>query len=311
MVGLPKYEVLASRHAGVCYPGQADILLGEWGHAMDEYLQSASSLPSGQDFPPVLIVPHIDFRVNLELYVHSYAHLFTASTFPELVIILGVGHRCPEEFSMHPFGLQTPYGDLLPDLQTWEDISRKCDFEISRSPGSFQGEHSLDFAACWLETVRQLAFPERSFTILPVLCGGLFENLYLNTPPDETDEFYLLGGALAATIQKRPAGSALIIASIDGCHVGPRFQHLFGGNSAVRRAVSNWEHNLWSKAQPERFGEFFSHLSALQNMFHFDGVGVLSLLLQHFNYRTRIEKTECWFEGSDQSFVTFSTGTMR
>ncbi len=302
-------QILPASHQKTCYPANPQHLLTEWGNRIDQCVQSESFLP--QPNISALIVPHIDFRVNLDQYINTYTQLYTAHAFPELVIILGVGHRCPHEFSVHPYGLETPLGIIEPDLEGWAQLAASCPFELSRSPETFEGEHSLEFAAVWLDVVRELAFPEHSFKILPILCGGLFENLYLNVIPDEHDEFFLLGSALKALVDERPVGSTLIIASIDGCHVGPRFQHRFGGNRAVQKAVRNWEADLWQAAQPDSYPRFFEHLAGIQNMFHFDGVGALSLLLQHFPYHTRIDQTDCWFEESDQSFVTFSSGVMK
>jgi len=306
-----KYPVLSAQNAGGCYSDDAATLLREWGSLVDNHIQSQSLQTMDVLLPPVLIVPHIDFRVNLHRYVETYSQLYLASRFPELVIILGVGHRCPHEFSIHPFGLETPLGVIPPDLEAWDMLNDHCGFDLSRSPESFEGEHSLEFVGSWLEIIRELNFAEQTYRVLPVLCGGLFENLYLNTPPDEHDEFFLLGQALRKLIESRPVGSTLIIASIDGCHVGPRFGHHFGGNIATQRAVKQWESDLWYHAQPNTYDQYFNHLAAMENMFHFDGVGVLSLLLQHFPYRTHLHDTDCWFEASDQSFVTFSSGFMK
>jgi len=305
------YPVLPTSHAGACYPENGEVLLQVWGELVDQQAQSIDTATVREPLPPVLIVPHIDFRVNLQRYVESYTRLYLASQFPELVIILGVGHRCPHEFSIHPFGLQTPLGTIPPDLLAWEELNDHCDFELSQSPESFEGEHSLEFVASWLEVIHQLNFSDQPYRTLPILCGGLFENLYLNTPPDDHDDFYILGQALKRLVSTRPSGSTLIIASIDGCHVGPRFGHPFGGNTATQRAVRHWESELWRLAQPDTYQEFFTHLAGLSNMFHFDGVGVLSLLLQHFSHRTHLQGTDCWFEASDQSFVTFSSGWMQ
>ncbi len=306
-----KYPTLPASHAGGCYPEDAAALLKDWGGLIDQQVQSMEVESAAETLPPVLIVPHIDFRVNLQRYVEAYARLYLASQFPELVIILGVGHRCPHEFSIHPFGIETPLGVIPPDLEAWEMLNDKCNFELSQAPESFEGEHSLEFAASWLEVIRELNFPDHQYRTLPVLCGGLFENLYLNSPPDEHDNFFILGQALKKLVDSRPARSVLIIASIDGCHVGPRFGHRFGGNAATQRAVQHWESDLWRVAQPDSYDQFFDHLAAMENMFHFDGVGVLSLLLQHFPYRTHLTGTDCWFEASDQSFVTFSSGWMK
>lgn len=285
-----------------------DDLLSDWEHEIDRILSEGSF--SDSPLPPVLIVPHIDFRVNLELYTRTYARLAAAAKFPETVVILGVGHQCPHEFSIHPFGFETVLGKIYPDLDSWGVLSNVCDFSLSNDPQTFFGEHSIEFVAIWLETVRQLYAADQPLKILPVLCGGLFEHLHSGRIPSEQDEVYRLGKALRTLYDQQLKGSTLIIVSIDGCHVGPRFQHSFTGNRATQRSVRRWEADLWKQCHHHCYPAFFQHLASLTNCFYFDGVGALSMILQHFPFQSHIEKTELWYEQSDQSFVTFSAGWM-
>jgi hypothetical protein len=99
-----------------------------------------------------------------------------------------------------------------------------------------------------------------------------------------------------------------MVASIDGCHVGPRFQHPFAADKKVQTEVSQWEKKLWTLASSEKLPEFFHHLGANQNNYNFDGVGVLHTLLAGQNLRSKTNPPVQWYEPSDQSIVSFSRG---
>jgi len=110
------------------------------------------------------------------------------------------------------------------------------------------------------------------------------------------------------SLEKHP--DCLVILSIDGCHVGPRFGHPYPGNELTQKAVLGWEKTLWDRAAEGDFQGLFNHLSETVNPFHFDGAGALSLILQHQHRRARMQKNHLWLEESDQSFVTFTGGVL-
>jgi predicted class III extradiol MEMO1 family dioxygenase len=292
-------------HADSCYPKNPAECLSWVEKALEKFDAPADM---SRENPQVLIVPHIDFRVHLQSYAESYHRLLALDALPEKVILVGVGHHCPHDLSIHPYSLETPFGTLPTDRDRWEQANRSLSSPLSASPETFQGEHSLEFASLWLDSIRKLRGQGESLQILPVLCGGLFECLLRGQPPQPGEFFYDFGEWLAEEMANDPG--SLIILSIDGCHVGPRFGHPFTGNRATRRAVRGWEESLWQQASGEGFGAFFAHLSTTVNPFFFDGAGALSLILQHQPRRARITDTHLWFEESDQSFVTFTGGVL-
>jgi len=297
-------DTLPLFHQDTCYPREPEAIL-EW---FEQTLMNVNDSPEAGPCPDGLIAPHIDFRVNLDCYAQAYSPLLHSTHPPDRILLLGVGHRCPHQFSAHPFSLGTPWGALPADRDAYHFLTQHSGLALSRSPETFLGEHSLEFAAVWLEAVRQMAFPDTSWPVLPILCSGCHEELFRGIPPTPGEAFYRLGESLRDWV--REAGQVLIIASIDGCHVGPRFDHLFRGNQLIQKAVARWENDLWNQAHHQTFDSFFHHLADALNPFYFDGAGVLTLLLQHQNLECRIAKNECWFEEADQSFVTFSAGTM-
>jgi AmmeMemoRadiSam system protein B len=242
--------------------------------------------------------------VNFDLYAQTYALWRDANWFPSRVVILGVGHRCPAELASLPAGYRTPLGKIEADTDLFSSLSLTCPFLDSETRG-FQGEHSIEFVVIWLQALRDLFFPGRSFTILPVLCGGFQGAVEAGAPPSSNSAETAFARGLAKITQE---SDTAVVASIDGCHVGPRFQHPFTADKKIRAQVAEWEKKLWTFASSKTLPEFFEHLGANQNAFYFDGVGVLHSLLAGQNLKAKTYPPVQWHEPSDQSIVSFSRG---
>jgi MEMO1 family protein len=296
-------------HAGTCYPRTPQAILKFFKNALDASPQN-SSAPEDDPLPPAplaWIVPHIDFRVDLSTYATVYRQMAQLKTFPETVYILGVGHRCPHDFSLCPGAFSTPLGRVDSATEVIEEIAQPFPHPLDRSPESFVGEHSLEFVVIWLQALRDLHFPGAMFRVVPVLLGGLPESVIASKPPSKRSTFHRFGSLLMDSFRRRDSTS-MLIASIDGCHVGPRFDHPFPADERVQKAVWEWESHLWDLCQSSSLPPFYEHLGAVRNGFYFDGVGVLTLLLQQHPLEARILARKLWHQDHDHSFVTFSAG---
>ena len=202
-------------------------------------------------------------------------------------------------------GYRTPLGEVHAAHDIFSDLSSSCPFPIGQETRGFQGEHSIEFVVIWLQALRDLFFPGRSFTILPILCGGFHQAVEGGVPPLSTSPASIFSQALGQFSQDPDTA---MVASIDGCHVGPRFQHSYPADKKVRERVAIWEKNLWTLASSEKLPQFFRHLGTNQNEFYFDGVGVLHTLLAGQNLRSKTKPPVQWYEPSDQSIVSFSRG---
>ncbi len=296
----PAPTQLQARCAGSCYPADPKEILQTFSKALEKVFPVKKSAHDLR-YP---IVPHIDFRVNLDLYAQTYALWRDANWFPSRVVILGVGHRCPAELASLPAGYRTPLGKIEADADLFSSLSSTCPSLDSETRG-FQGEHSIEFVVIWLQALRDLFFPDRSFTILPILCGGFQSAVEMGTPPSSNSAETAFARGLAKISQE---SDTAVVASIDGCHVGPRFQHPFAADKKIRAQVAEWEKKLWTFASSKTLPEFFEHLGANQNAFYFDGVGVLHSLLAGQNLKAKTYPPVQWHESSDQSIVSFSRG---
>ena len=297
----PAPTQLQARCAGSCYPADPKEILQTFAQALKK-VSPAKKIAHDLRNP---IVPHIDFRVNFDLYAQTYALWRDAGWFPSRVVILGVGHRCPAEIACHPLGFRSALGEIPPDRDLFSSLSASCPFPVDQETRGFQGEHSIEFVVLWLQVLRDLFFPSRCFTILPILCGGFQSAVESGTPPSPNSAEAAFARGLAKITQE---SDTAVVASIDGCHVGPRFQHPFAADKKIRAQVAEWEKKLWTFASSKTLPEFFKHLGANQNAFYFDGVGVLHTLLAGQNLKAKTYPSVQWFEPADQSIVSFSRG---
>ena len=237
----PAPTQLQARCAGSCYPADPKEILQTFSKALEKVSPVKKSAHDLR-YP---IVPHIDFRVNFDLYAQTYALWRDANWFPSRVVILGVGHKCPAEIACHPLGFRSALGEIVPDRDLFSSLAASCPFPVDQETRGFQGEHSIEFVVIWLQALRDLFFPGHSFTILPILCGGFQSAVEASTPPSSNSAETAFARGLAKITQE---SDTAVVASIDGCHVGPRFQHPFAADKKIRAQVAEWEKKLWTFA---------------------------------------------------------------
>lgn len=303
---LKSYQIV-SRFAGSQYPTEKNEALKHFQKVLDESPAPGSVSPAS---PLTIIVPHIDFRVNSSLYATAYKRLLAVKEWPEVFVILGVGHRCPYEIASIPIDYKTVLGGIETDLKHWNFLKDSTKFQLDRGSDSFVGEHSLEFVAIWIQALQALRKKNEESRIIPILMGGLHDEIGNGFLPSPQSEFGLFTTAFQGWLKTVDPAKVCIIASIDGCHVGPRFQDPFDATDHIQKIVSKWEKELWARCASSTFKEFFTHLIESENIFHFDGVGVLSLLLNTLPVKAKIDGNTIWYEESDHSIVTFSGGCM-
>lgn len=303
---------ILGQHAGKCYPAKRDDIMAM---VRSHFKKGAGTLPrslstNGNRGPlPGLIVPHLDFRVGGPVYSYGYRELLAWEP-AELYIILGVGHRCPAELSVSRKGYRTILGDLDCDQAFVQDLAGRVPFPIEVEPLSHHDEHSIEFTVIYLQALAAM-FPRcAGFSIVPVLCGGMHREIMKGSA--DGSAFGVFAGALAEAI--RACGKRVcVIGSIDGSHVGPRFQHPFDVDDEWRRRIERLDRSAFEAVAQGRPDLFFSNFIETFNAQGFDGVGVLYIMLHLFSGRAAFELLhyDQWFEREDRSMVTLASGAFR
>jgi AmmeMemoRadiSam system protein B len=287
--------------------------------ALNFFREALEAVPANE-IPPApdkttlagIITPHIDFRVS----IHSYAVAFRPlldEPLADTYLILGVGHRSRLEWNLDRRHYVTPLGRAVCDGELVDQLAAGAPAERQFLAEAHEGEHSIEFALAWLQAIHQLhpAKSEKEVHFVPLLCGSLYPYVEGLAEWDDLAEFHRLSRNLARIFAKSaPGKKPRIIVSIDGCHLGPRFQHPFRVTRELLKATAGWEQMLWDCAEKGDAHAFLDWFREEGNDRYFDGVGALALLLAAGAGKFTLQRTwyEQWFTERDASAVTFSSG---
>ena len=303
---------LPAQHHPDCYPSEPAEALAFFRKALDSFSSEAlPPVPKGRSLAGI-IAPHIDFRVSLRAYAAAFRPLLERPL-PDTWLILGVGHRSPLEWNLDRRDYLTPLGRAFCATDLVDHLGAGAHIRRTFFPEAHEEEHSIEFPLVWLQALRQIqggaeAAPLR---FIPLLCGGLHDYIEGEVEWDDLDDFHRLTKALAALFEKYPPGEKLgVIVSIDGCHLGSRFQHPFPVTTTLLKATAGWEELLWTCAAQGDASALLDWFRVEGNDRYFDGVGALALLLAASAGDFRLQRTyyEQWFTEQDASAVTFSSG---
>jgi AmmeMemoRadiSam system protein B len=305
---------LQARHHPDCYPSKTKEALAFFERGFSSF--PASKLAPAPDKGPLpgIVTPHIDFRVSLPSYAAAFQPLLE-EPLAETYLILGVGHRSRLEWNLDRRDYVTTLGRAECASDLVDEIVAGTPPALHFSPAAHEGEHSIEFPLVWIQALHRLhrSAEEKGtpFRFVPILCGSLHAYVEGFAEWDELGEFHRLSRALSALFEKYPPGEKLrIIVSIDGCHLGPRFDHPFQVTSTLLKATAGWENNLWSQVAQGDARTFLDWMREEGNDRYFDGVGALGLLLAAGMKKFTVQRThyQQWFTEQDASAVTFSSG---
>jgi AmmeMemoRadiSam system protein B len=303
---------LPAQHAGGSYPDTEEEIVAFF---RDQFLAGTGAVPSWdaereRACVPGLIVPHLDFRVGGPVYSWAYDALLREGGWPETFIVLGVGHKCPADVSLLARGYRTMLGEVECDMELARELESGCSEPIDTEGWAHWGEHSIEFVVIFLQALRRLVPELPPFQFVPVLCGGMHGEIEAETTEDST--YGDFAEVLHEVCQAR-AGRVCVIGSVDGAHVGPRFGHRFKVNPQRLQEIAKQDHEAWEAVADGGAEHFFTTFLKDGNSRHFDGVGVLYVMLRALRQRALFSllKYDQWFEKRDASVVTLASGIFR
>lgn len=215
-----RLEVRPAALEGRSYPAERE----ECRRFLDAHFEEAGRVraeakraaPAGR--PRALLAPHLDpRRAGLTL---ALAHLeLDPAAGPVRVVILGTGHSLiHDKVAITRKHFETPLGHARCDTAFVDTVAAELGDAAYHGELSHRDEHSIEFQALYLCH----RFPERAFTIVPVLCGAYHTLLDQGARPPDDPEIAKLVAGLRRAEADHP-GPTVYLASVDFSHVGPRF----------------------------------------------------------------------------------------
>ncbi len=160
-----------------------------------------------------VIVPHIDFYTGgAAQNCYSLAYKSIEETDADLYVIFGTSHYfSSSEFMLTLKDYETPLGTLQTDTEVIDEIAKHLNIEKYIDDAAHRLEHSIEMQTVLLQT----KFKNKSFKILPILCGS-----YFNNSDDDTaiDNFI---SVLKLAISKL-GRNVVYIVSADLAHIGAK-----------------------------------------------------------------------------------------
>ena len=249
-----------------------------------------------------IVAPHIELKVGEKIYSSAYGALRGRSY--DRVIVLGVGHNLAEGlFSVTDKNFLTPLGSVPSDRFAVSRFRQAAEGLVAPDDFDHRNEHSIEFQVVMLQSVL-----EGPFTLVPILCGSLFEQLVLNDTPRPSGLKVLAPALECLRAMLNEKGSrTLIVAGVDFCHIGPKFGDR---KPAIQIAGEAKKHDvvLLEHLTAMDVESFVAESRRVRDRYHVCGFSTLSLLLEILpdGIESRQLGHHIWHEAPTQSAVSFA-----
>jgi AmmeMemoRadiSam system protein B len=282
-------------HCGRAYPAEAEQLE----HRLSDILTAGLPRPARPEGKVVALVsPHIDLSVGQKGYASAYSWLEWTS--PSRVVVLGVGHQMSHDlFSLTEKDFETPLGTAKADKVAVRALRGAGRDALADNDFAHRAEHSIEFQVLFLQHLLK----DRTFTIVPILCGFLGTSL-----PEFTRGAYLEKTAsfVASLKEIVRENETLVVAGVDFSHVGPKFGHQAPAHLLTGRSEAH-DRNLLASLSDLNVEQFWEESRRSQDEFNVCGFSALALLLEVLpECKGQVLHYETWYEEATRSAVSFA-----
>ena len=284
------------RHSGRSYPQDP----AELKKRLNEILTDSAAPAEPQGKINALVCPHIDISVGYRVYASAYGMLKYIA--PARVILLGIGHHLLKDlFSLTDKDFETPLGVVKNDPSLIQMLRKAAGDVLAPTDLDHRSEHSLEFQLIFLQHL----LAERSFTILPILCGPLQTILPRYTRSDFLQKAGVFLQKLKEIIHQSDK-ETLVVAGVDFSHIGPKFGHTSPAGYLESRTRTHDRNLLESLArwETDRFWEESIKVGDQFNVCGFPAMACLLEILTESN--GTILDYQMSLEPATQSAVSFA-----
>jgi len=180
-----------------------------------------------------ILAPHIDIKTAREAYVNTYRHL--KGKHYDLVVILGINHHEQDGlYSVSGKNYLTPYGEIKSDRKFISSLKEMVP-EGTLTPDDFghMTEHSIEFQTIFLQH-----YLGNSFSIVPILCGGIHEFIRRKKTLLNDERFQGMVEAIKKLLEDEK-GNTLLVAGVDLSHIGQKFGDQLPADTLLPQATAN------------------------------------------------------------------------
>jgi hypothetical protein len=205
----------APAHMGSGYPEAAEELREK----LDEYLNDHRA-PAADSIIGIA-APHVSPIGGWQSYAAAYGRLSGAArarAAGKTVVLLGTSHYGgPEKFGLTTKPFSTPLGEIAPDREKIDWLTKKANGSITSEDYCHSIEHSIEFQCIFLQQMLG-----NDFKILPILCGPFVKALTTGEAPERDDKVMRFFDSLGELAEMH-ASELFWVLGIDLAHMGARY----------------------------------------------------------------------------------------
>lgn len=286
----------APSHAGKAYPDQPEKLTSFLDSIFSDHQDKSPPLGKVQ----AIISPHIDIAVGKTCYAAAYSQIIHLN--PVRVIILGIGHSLSQGlFSLTDKNFVTPCGILASDKEAIQGLRKKGKDILARYDFEHRSEHSIEFQTLFLQHLLK----DKSFSIVPILCGSC----QMNLPEYNRQAFLDMTGPFLEELKNlinKEKEDTLIIAGVDLSHIGPKFGHEHPAKSLESQAQTH-DHQLLQALCDQDIDSFWAASAGVNDRYNVCGFSAMACLLEILpECQGQLLNYHMWHEEATKSAVSFA-----
>jgi len=268
-----KLAVRPASHAGTGYPADRLELAALVRDSMKSTTGGGLIVPAGsRAVPRGLVAPHIDFARGARVYGSAH-RVHEGAKLPPLVVVIGVVHAgAPEPFILTRKPFETPLGKLDTATEVVDEIEKAAGVNLTAEEYAHRNEHSIEFQLVWLQELHA----DEKFRIVPILVSA-FEQFTGQASPLYDERIARTMAGLREEVRK---SGALVLASVDWSHVGPRFGDEVELTETLRGKVREADRALMEKAAAGDSEAFWVEALRDGNARHVDALSAVYSLIR-------------------------------
>jgi hypothetical protein len=286
-------------HAGRAYMADHDQL--------SRFIQEIESTLSPENFRAIpgtvtgILAPHIDIKTAGEVYVNTYRHL--KGRHYDLVVILGINHHEQDGlYSVTGKNYLTPYGEIKSDREFISSLKKLVpEGTLAQDDFGHMTEHSIEFQTIFLQH-----YLGDSFSIVPILCGGIHEFLRHKKTILTDERFVGMVDAIKKLLEGKK-GTTLFVAGVDLSHIGHKFGDQLPADALLPQATAH-DKTLLSLLAQKDGEQIFQNALDNQDRYRICGLPAILLLASLLKgSRADILHFETYRERETQSAVNYAS----